>query len=78
MQLLKPCFPPQCVDPATGDVVYDDFHDSKTFGELETRISHLKPVEVLLSAEVSDGLHRILTDISALRSESLSEQILIL
>ncbi|XP_005090364.1 DNA mismatch repair protein Msh3 [Aplysia californica] len=53
-----------CVDPATGDMVFDCFQDSTTYTELETRISHLKPVEILLSTKVSDRMNQILTDIS--------------
>ncbi|KAF9069829.1 DNA mismatch repair protein MSH3 [Rhodocollybia butyracea] len=43
------------VCPSTGDVVYDEFEDSLMRLELETRLAHLKPVELLCS---SDGLTR--------------------
>ncbi|KIK59832.1 hypothetical protein GYMLUDRAFT_261825 [Collybiopsis luxurians FD-317 M1] len=41
--------------PSTGDVVYDEFEDSLMRLELETRLAHLKPAELLC---LSDGLTR--------------------
>ncbi|XP_052281560.1 DNA mismatch repair protein Msh3-like isoform X2 [Dreissena polymorpha] len=41
------------VQPSTGDVIYDCFLDSGARPELETRLSHIQPVEVLLSTDVS-------------------------
>ncbi|KAJ3864053.1 DNA mismatch repair protein MSH3 [Lentinula novae-zelandiae] len=43
------------VCPSTGDVVYDEFEDTLMRLELETRLAHLKPAELLCSR---DGLTR--------------------
>ncbi|KAJ3987104.1 DNA mismatch repair protein MSH3 [Lentinula detonsa] len=43
------------VCPSTGDVVYDEFEDSLMRLELETRLAHLKPAELLCP---NDGLTR--------------------
>lgn len=36
------------VQPATGDAVYDSFEDSSTAMELETRLLHIQPSEILV------------------------------
>lgn len=38
------------VVPNTGDVVWDEFDDSEVRSELETRLTHLQPAELLLPA----------------------------
>ncbi|KAK3728065.1 hypothetical protein RRG08_022116 [Elysia crispata] len=55
-----------CADPATGDILYDDFHDGPTYSELATRISHLKPVEIILSSGVSPQMKNFVTKITSL------------
>ncbi|KAL2779502.1 DNA mismatch repair protein Msh3 [Daubentonia madagascariensis] len=42
------------VQPATGEVVFDSFQDSASRSELETRISCLQPVELLLPSTLSE------------------------
>uniref|UniRef100_A0A8C6H1Q8 DNA mismatch repair protein MSH3 n=1 Tax=Mus spicilegus TaxID=10103 RepID=A0A8C6H1Q8_MUSSI len=42
------------VQPATGEVVFDCFQDSASRLELETRISSLQPVELLLPSDLSE------------------------
>ncbi|XP_038177156.1 DNA mismatch repair protein Msh3 isoform X2 [Arvicola amphibius] len=42
------------VQPATGEVVFDCFQDSASRLELETRISSLQPVELLLPSHLSE------------------------
>ncbi|XP_054108591.2 DNA mismatch repair protein Msh3 isoform X4 [Callithrix jacchus] len=41
------------VQPATGEVVFDSFQDSASRSELETRMSSLQPVELLLPLALS-------------------------
>ncbi|OWF46885.1 DNA mismatch repair protein Msh3-like [Mizuhopecten yessoensis] len=41
------------IQPSTGDVVYDSFEDNAMHGELETRLFHIQPSEIL----ISDDLH---------------------
>ncbi|XP_060066671.1 DNA mismatch repair protein Msh3-like [Ylistrum balloti] len=41
------------IQPSTGDVVYDSFEDNAMHGELEARLSHIQPSEIL----VPDNLH---------------------
>ncbi|OAX39197.1 hypothetical protein K503DRAFT_690106 [Rhizopogon vinicolor AM-OR11-026] len=39
------------VTPSTGDVIWDDFHDTVMRVELETRLVHTRPAELLVSSE---------------------------
>ncbi|XP_062068478.1 DNA mismatch repair protein Msh3 isoform X2 [Lepus europaeus] len=48
------------VQPATGEVVYDSFQDSASRSELETRISALQPVELLLPSHLSEQTERLI------------------
>lgn len=44
-------------------MVYDEFHDNAdTFSELETRLSHLQPLEVLYPQGSSRRLEQMLMD----------------
>ncbi|ESP05453.1 hypothetical protein LOTGIDRAFT_208479 [Lottia gigantea] len=56
------------IDPATGDVVYDNFIDDDIRSCLETRITHINPVELLIPQTISDTTYKLLQDIVALSS----------
>ncbi|KAL5004713.1 hypothetical protein ScPMuIL_018169 [Solemya velum] len=56
------------VQPATGDLVYDCFDDNATRSELETRISHIQPVELLISNGIDTKTEKLVMDISSLSS----------
>ncbi|XP_041042752.1 DNA mismatch repair protein Msh3 isoform X2 [Carcharodon carcharias] len=53
------------VQPNTGDVVFDCFHDCKSRVELESRILCLQPVEILLPVELSENTEKLLASITA-------------
>jgi len=70
------------VTPSTGDIVYDEFLDSHMRSELEvrgasrnladltisqTRLSHIKPSELLLSNKLSKATERMLAHYSGTR-----------
>ncbi|KAF1824295.1 uncharacterized protein K489DRAFT_378713 [Dissoconium aciculare CBS 342.82] len=48
------------VQPATGDIVYDDFEDAWMRSELETRLLHISPCEFLIVGEVSASTKKII------------------
>ncbi|KAF9009406.1 DNA mismatch repair protein MSH3 [Cyathus striatus] len=53
------------VTPSTGEVVWDDFSDTLMRIELETRLAHIKPTEILLSRSgLSDATSKILSHIA--------------
>ncbi|GAB1600646.1 DNA mismatch repair protein Msh3-like [Argonauta hians] len=54
--------------PATGDIIYDCFDDSLCRNHLETRITHIRPVEMLLPPTLSQPTERLLQDIVSLCS----------
>ncbi|KAM9100522.1 DNA mismatch repair protein Msh3 isoform 2-T2 [Sarcophilus harrisii] len=56
------------VQPTTGEVVFDSFQDSVSRSELETRISKLQPVELLLPSEMSDHTERFIRSITSVRN----------
>ncbi|KAM9330959.1 DNA mismatch repair protein Msh3, partial [Gastrophryne carolinensis] len=61
----EPMFGLVAVQPSTGEVIYDVFHDSKSCCELETRILRLQPVEILLPSEISDRTEKLIRGITA-------------
>ncbi|OBS83627.1 hypothetical protein A6R68_22383, partial [Neotoma lepida] len=54
------------VQPATGEVVFDCFQDSASRLELETRISSLQPVELLLPSQLSEQTEMLIRTATAL------------
>ncbi|EJU05481.1 hypothetical protein DACRYDRAFT_74703 [Dacryopinax primogenitus] len=51
------------VVPSTGDIVYDDFQDGHMRSELETRLSHLNPCELILPSKgLSKTTERLLNN----------------
>ncbi|KAG9488041.1 hypothetical protein GDO78_007702, partial [Eleutherodactylus coqui] len=55
----------QAVQPSTGEVIFDSFHDSKSRSELETRILRLQPAEILLPSEISAGTEKLINSITS-------------
>lgn len=70
------------VTPSTGDIVYDEFLDSHMRSELEvrvashnwacltisqTRLSHIKPSELLVSSKLSKATEKMLAHYSGTR-----------
>ena len=48
---------PQAVQPSAGNMIYDEFQDrTDSFSELETRLSHIQPAEVLYPSGASKPL----------------------
>ncbi len=63
----------QAVQPSAGNMVYDEFEDrTDAFSELETRLAHLQPVEVLHSSGCSRRLQQRLTDWKTYAGRSVS------
>lgn len=57
----------QAIQPSTGDIIYDSFHDNSTRQELETRVHHIKPVEMLLPECLSPETEKLLRGIISMR-----------
>ncbi|ELU13785.1 hypothetical protein CAPTEDRAFT_157997 [Capitella teleta] len=53
------------VQPSTGDVVYDEFIDDSGRHQLDLRISHLRPVEILCCDQLSPQTECLLSGMAA-------------
>ncbi|KAH6650275.1 DNA mismatch repair protein MSH3 [Chaetomium tenue] len=47
------------VQPATGDIIYDDFEDGFMRREIETRLLHISPCELLVVGELSKATNKL-------------------
>lgn len=47
------------VQPATGDVIYDDFEDGFMRSEIETRLLHIAPCELLIIGDMSKATEKL-------------------
>ncbi|KAI9924082.1 hypothetical protein ASPWEDRAFT_170381 [Aspergillus wentii DTO 134E9] len=52
------------VQPATGDVIYDDFEDGFMRSEVETRLLHIAPCEILIVGELSKATEKLVQHLS--------------
>ncbi|KAK0746081.1 DNA mismatch repair protein msh-3 [Schizothecium vesticola] len=52
------------VQPATGDIIYDDFEDGFMRREIETRLLHISPCEFLIVGEPSTATNKLLEHLS--------------
>ncbi|KAI1194229.1 muts domain V-domain-containing protein [Nemania serpens] len=52
------------VQPATGDIIYDNFEDGFMRSEIETRLLHISPCEFLLVGELSKATEKLIQHLS--------------
>ncbi|KAI9814798.1 MAG: Mismatch repair protein msh3 [Pycnora praestabilis] len=52
------------VQPATGDVIYDDFEDGFMRSEIETRLLHIAPCEFLIVGDLSKATEKLVQHLS--------------
>ncbi|RUS13125.1 hypothetical protein BC938DRAFT_478098 [Jimgerdemannia flammicorona] len=52
------------VQPSTGDIVYDSFDDGYMRSELETRVLHIQPCEMLLPAQLSKSTEKLVSHLA--------------
>lgn len=52
------------VQPATGDIIYDNFEDGFMRSEIETRLLHISPCELLLVGELTKATEKIVQHLS--------------
>lgn len=52
------------VQPATGDIIYDNFEDGFMRSEVETRLLHISPCEFLLVGELTKGTDKLVQHLS--------------
>ncbi|NWU86031.1 MSH3 protein, partial [Onychorhynchus coronatus] len=54
------------IQPTTGEVIFDCFHDSACRSELESRVLRLQPVEIILPSRLSDQSEKLISSITSM------------
>lgn len=62
------------VQPATGDIVYDEFEDGFMRSEIETRLLHLAPCEFLLVGDMSKATDRLVQHLSTSKTNVFGDK----
>ncbi|KAI9885647.1 MAG: Mismatch repair protein msh3 [Watsoniomyces obsoletus] len=62
------------VQPATGDIVYDDFEDGFMRSEVESRLLHLAPCELLIVGQLSKATDKIIQHLSGSSSNVFGDK----
>ncbi|XP_074935705.1 DNA mismatch repair protein Msh3 [Phalacrocorax aristotelis] len=55
------------VQPTTGEVIFDSFRDCVSRLELESRVLHLQPAEIILPSRLSDQSEKFINSITSMR-----------
>lgn len=63
------------VQPATGDVVYDDFEDGFMRSEIETRLLHIAPCEILIVGDLSRATDKLVQHLSGSRMNVFGDKV---
>lgn len=62
------------VQPATGDIVYDNFEDGFMRSEIETRLLHLAPCEYLIVGDLSKATDKLLMHLSGSKANVFGDK----
>ncbi|KAG2191032.1 hypothetical protein INT46_006368 [Mucor plumbeus] len=62
------------VQPSTGDIIYDTFEDTYMRTELETRLLHIEPSEILVPCILSIPTEKLIKHLSLQKSTSFGEE----
>ena len=63
------------VQPATGDVIHDDFEDSFMRSEIETRLLHIAPCEILIVGDLSKATEKLVQHLSGSRTNVFGDKV---
>lgn len=63
------------VQPATGDVIYDDFEDGFMRSEIETRLLHIAPCELLIVGELSKATDKLVHHLSGSKTNVFGDKV---
>ncbi|KAL8720845.1 MAG: hypothetical protein Q9225_002362 [Loekoesia sp. 1 TL-2023] len=63
------------VQPATGDVIYDDFEDGFMRSEIETRLLHIAPCEILIVGDLSKATEKLVQHLSGSKTNVFGEKV---
>jgi DNA mismatch repair protein MSH3 len=62
------------VQPATGDIIYDDFEDGFMRSDIETRLLHIAPAEFLIVGELSSATEKLIHHLSASKTNVFGDK----
>jgi len=62
------------VQPATGDIIYDDFEDGFLRSEIETRLLHIAPAEFLVVGGLSNATDKLIQHLSASKTNVFGDR----
>lgn len=63
------------VQPATGDVIYDDFDDGFMRSEIETRLLHIAPCEILVVGDLSKATAKIVDHLAGSKTNIFGDRV---
>ncbi|KAG8525356.1 Mismatch repair protein msh3 [Bacidia gigantensis] len=63
------------VQPATGDVIYDDFEDGFMRSEIETRLLHIAPCEILIVGSLSKATEKLVHHLSGSKMNVFGDKV---
>ena len=63
------------VQPATGEVIYDDFEDAFMRSEIETRLLHIAPCEFLIVGELSPATEKLVQHLSGSKTNVFGDKV---
>lgn len=63
------------VQPATGDVIYDDFEDGFMRTETETRLLHIAPCEILIVGNLSKSTEKLVQHLSGSKNNIFGDKV---
>jgi DNA mismatch repair protein MSH3 len=62
------------VQPATGDIIYDDFEDGFMRSDIETRLLHIAPSEFLIVGDLSKATDKLIQHLSASKTNVFGDR----
>lgn len=62
------------VQPATGDIIYDNFEDGFMRSEIETRLLHIAPAEFLIVGDLSKATDKLIQHLSASKTNVFGDR----
>ncbi len=63
------------VQPNTGDVIYDDFEDGFMRSEVETRLLHIAPCEILIVGDLSKATDKLVQHLSGSKTNVFGDKV---
>ncbi|CBF75474.1 hypothetical protein AN3749.2 [Aspergillus nidulans FGSC A4] len=63
------------VQPTTGDIVYDEFDDGFMRSEIETRLLHIAPCEMLIVGELSKATEKLVQHLSGSKMNVFGDKV---